>query len=215
MASDASVLLDLLCDPAVTEHVSAPPCTISAFEGFIAWSQQERARSQGVCFGIVPHGLESAVGIIQIRALEPTWFTAEWGFAIGASFWSTGAFLDAAYLVARFAFETMHVYRIEARAVEMNGRGNGALQKLGAKPEGALASAFKRNDRYEAQLLWALTAEDLQQRTLVSERFSVLHTRKLIAAAIADVRDRLDSNKSTPSPHPAPLYPFFLTHSAE
>jgi [ribosomal protein S5]-alanine N-acetyltransferase len=214
--SDAPVLCELLSDPAVTEHVSSPPRSISAFRGFIAWSCQERERGSGVCFAIVPHGLESAVGIIQVRPLEPSFFTAEWGFAIGAAFWATGIFMDAANSVAQFAFDTMNVHRLEARAVERNGRGNGVLQKLGAHAEGSLSRAFKRDDGYDTQLLWALTADDWHQRTLVNERFSAASAKARIATAIADVHGWLDTHHKHPSSSDGSApYPFFLTRSRE
>jgi ribosomal-protein-alanine N-acetyltransferase len=216
MPSDAAVLCELLSDPAVAEHVSSPPKSIQAFQGFISWSRQERERGGGVCFAIVPHGLESAVGIIQVRPLEPSFFTAEWGFAIGAAFWATGVFMDAANSVAQFAFETMNVHRLEARAVEKNGRGNGVLQKLGAKPEGSLSRAFKRANGYDTQLLWALTAEHWRQRKLVRERFCAESAKARIATAIADVHSWLDANKKQPaSPDDLVPYPFFLTQSGE
>src|SRR4051794_7950665 len=85
-AADAPVLAELLTDPIVTQHVSPPPRNTGAFELFIEWSRQQRAKGEGVCFGIVPHGLTAAVGIIQLRALEPGFMVAEWGFALGAAF---------------------------------------------------------------------------------------------------------------------------------
>src|SRR5205085_2872216 len=105
--SDADTLFELLSDPRVTEHLSAPPPSASAFAGFIRWAHRERAAGNGVCFGIVPHGINDAVGIIQIRAIGLSCVTSEWGFALGASFWSTGVFVEAANLVAEFAFTTM------------------------------------------------------------------------------------------------------------
>ena len=212
-SADARALAELLTDPLVIQHVSPPPRSASAFESFIEWSRQQRAQGRGVCFGIVPHGLESAVGIIQLRALEPSFFTAEWGFALGAAFWGTGAFIDAANLVARFAFETMHVCRIEARAVESNGRGNGALQKIGARAEGSLARSFKREGAYLTQMMWGLTAEDWQQRPLLTARFRASDTRAEIASAISKVRDLLDTNRpggGSPGSRP---HGYFLTHS--
>lgn len=214
--SDAAVLCELLSDPVVSEHVSSPPRSLKAFQGFISWSCQERERGSGICFAIVPHGLESAVGIIQVRPLEPSFFTAEWGFAIGAAFWATGVFMDAANTVARFAFETMNVHRLEARAVERNGRGNGVLQKLGAKAEGSLSRAFKREDGYDTQLLWALTAEDWRHRLLVNERFCADRAKARIATAIADVHHWLDTHdKQSASSDPSAPYPFFITRSGE
>ena len=70
--SDAGTLFELLSDPRVTEHLSSPPPSASAFAGFIQWAHRERAAGNGICFGIVPHGINDAVGIIQVRALGLT-----------------------------------------------------------------------------------------------------------------------------------------------
>lgn len=212
VCADAPVLAELLTDALVVEHVSAPPQSVRAFEGFIAWSQRERSLGRGVCFGIVPRGLEAAVGIIQIRALDPTsCVTAEWGFALAGAFWSTGTFIEAANLVAGFAFDGMNVHRLEARAVESNGRGNGALQKLGAKPEGSLHHGFKRPEGYDTQIMWGLTADDWRQRPLLHPRFRASEVRAQIAAAIADVQEAIDTAKPTADGPASALHPFFLT----
>ena len=42
-------------------------------------------------------------------------------------------FMDGARMVVDFAVETLGVRRLEARAAVANGRGNGALRKLGAQ----------------------------------------------------------------------------------
>ncbi len=210
--ADAPVLAELLTDTSVAEHVSPPPQSIGAFEGFIAWSQQQRAAGLGVCFGIVPHGLNAAVGIIQVRALDPTsWATVEWGFALAAAFWATGTFIDAANLVCEFAFDTMGVHRMEGRAVEGNGRGNGALLKLGAKPEGSLKRGFKGQQGYDTQIMWGLTAEDWRERPLVHPRYLASEARAQIATAIASVQESIDGAKPRDRQAATPLHPFFLT----
>jgi RimJ/RimL family protein N-acetyltransferase len=210
--ADAPALFELLSDPIVAAHMSAPPPSVAAFAGFIAWARQQRAQGESVCFGIVPHGAESAVGIIQVRALDPSFFTAEWGFAIGHMFWGTGAFLDAALLVAKFAFETMSVHRLEARAAVGNGRGNGALQKLGARAEGELKNAFRRDTRRDGQFLWSLAAEDLRQPALVRARFSAEDAALAIRAAMNSA-DRMvrDKHRDTRVPDRPRLHPFFVT----
>ena len=209
--TDAPSLLEMLSDPKVAAFMSPPPPSLSAFRGFIAWAQRERAAGNGICFGIVPAGLNAAVGIIQVRALEPSWFTAEWGFAIGASFWATGAFADAAHLVAAYAFDHMGIHRLEARAMVVNGRGNGVLHKLGARPEGALASAFASNGRYHPQFLWGLHVDDWRQRTLIREPFSTDGATESIAAATKDTQRRLRMYRHPPSGTTPTLHPFFVT----
>ena len=213
-ASDAPTLFELLADPAVAEHLSSPPPSVEAFVGFIAWAQRERAAGRSVCFGIVPHGLHAAVGIIQVRALEPSFFTAEWGFAIGAAFWATGVFIEAANLVAEFAFHTVKVHRLEARAVAPNGRGHGALQKLGARAEGTLTRSFRKAGRTENQLLWSMREEDWQQRPLMARRYSAEEASAQIARAIQEVKQAMDAARP-PHKTGGPAYPFFLTDSSD
>jgi RimJ/RimL family protein N-acetyltransferase len=45
-------------------------------------------------------------------------------------------FVDGAKMVVDFAFDVVGTHRLEARAAVANGRGNGALRKVGALQEG-------------------------------------------------------------------------------
>ena len=138
-SSDAASLFTMVTTPEVTRFIWPPPTTIEGFEKFIAWSQGQRKEGNYLCYAVVPDGYDAAVGLIQLRTLEPGAFgTAEWGFALGSEFWGRGIFQVAARLVVGFAFETVGVHRLEARAAVRNGRGNGALRKLGAVQEGVL-----------------------------------------------------------------------------
>ena len=158
--SDAASLLSMLSSEEVARFISPPPTTIDGFERFIAWTNRERAAGNYVCFGVVPHGMDTAIGIFQIRQLEPGFGTAEWGFAMGSAFWGTGAFMDAAKMVIDFAFDVVETHRLEARAAIANGRGNGALRKVGAMQEGILRKSFLRNGEYLDQTLWTILDED-------------------------------------------------------
>ena len=95
-----------------------------------------------------------------MRETEPNFGTAEWGFAIGSAFWGTGVFQDGAELVIDFAFATLGVHRLEARAAVKNGRGNRALQKIGAVQECRLRKSFQKNGEYLDQFLYAVVDVD-------------------------------------------------------
>jgi RimJ/RimL family protein N-acetyltransferase len=160
--SDAPSLLAMLNTEEVTRFVSPPPTTIDGFERFILWSHRQRAEGLYACFAVVPDGFEHAMGLIQVRQLEPGFGTAEWGFALGSPFWGTGAFPAAARLAVDFIFNTLGTHRLEARAAVPNGRGNGALRKLGAVQEGVLRRSLLRNGQYLDQILWTILDEDWQ-----------------------------------------------------
>jgi len=165
--SDATALLTMLSTEEVARFISPPPTTVEGFERFIAWTHRERAAGNYACFAVVPHGMDSAIGIFQIRQLEPGFGTAEWGFAIGSAFWGTGVFMDGARMVIDFAFDTIQTHRLEARAAILNGRGNGALRKIGAMQEGILRKSFLRNGEYLDQALWTILDEDWKQQRVV------------------------------------------------
>ena len=160
---DAPSLLAFLTTAEVARFISPPPTTVEAFERFIAWAQRERQLGTTVCFAIVPHGMQTAVGLFQIRQLEPRFAIAEWGFALGSAFWGTGMFLDGAELTVDFAFDTVGVTRLEARAAVANGRGNGALRKVGAVQEAILRDAFLCQGHYIDQVLWSIVESDWRQ----------------------------------------------------
>ena len=165
--SDATSLLAMLSTDEVARFISPPPTTVEGFERFIAWTHRERAAGNYACFAVVPHGMDTAVGIFQIRQLEPGFGTAEWGFAIGSAFWGSGVFMDSARLVIDFAFEVIGTHRLEARAAIMNGRGNGALRKVGAMQEGILRKSFLRNGEYLDQALWTILDEDWRTQRVI------------------------------------------------
>ncbi len=158
--SDAPSLLSMLTAEEVTRFISPPPTTVEGFERFILWSHRQRAHGIYVCFAVVPEGYEDAVGLIQVRQLEPGFGTAEWGFAIGSSFWGPGIFEEGARLVVDFMLDVVGTHRLEARAAVANGRGNGALKKLGAVEEGVLRRSLVRHGLYLDQILWSILEED-------------------------------------------------------
>lgn len=157
---DAPSLFAMLSNDRANKFVSPPPSTIDGFERFITWAAQERAQGRYVCYGIVPDGMTTAIGVFQMHALDPMFEVAEWGFAMGSGFWGTGVFAECAELMLTFAFDVVGVHRLEARAAINNGRGNGALRKVGATQEGVLRRSFHRGGDFHDQVLWSILAED-------------------------------------------------------
>jgi RimJ/RimL family protein N-acetyltransferase len=153
----------MLTTDEVARFISPPPTSVEAFERFIDWTHRERAAGRYICFGIVPAGLEQATGIIQVRTLAPGFDIAEWGFAMGSSFWGTGIFQEAAKQVLAFVFTDVGIHRLEARSAVPNGRGNGALQKLGATREAVLRRSFLRDGIYHDQVIWSICQDDWRE----------------------------------------------------
>ena len=82
------------------------------------------------------------------------------GICAGLTVLGTGVFQDAAALVVTFAFDTIGIHRLEARAAVGNGRGNGALLKMGAVQECVLRQSFERDGVLLDQLLYAILEDE-------------------------------------------------------
>jgi RimJ/RimL family protein N-acetyltransferase len=67
----------------------------------------------------------------------------------------------------------MGLHRLEARAAVANGRGNGALRKLGAIKEAVLRQSFERHGARLDQVVWGLVREDWRATSMV--RFVSVH----------------------------------------
>ena len=166
--SDAASLFAMLTTEEVTRFISPPPSTVEGFERFIQWTIRQRSAGQYVCFAVTPAGDDTAIGIVQIRQMDPAFENAEWGFAIGSGFWGTGMFPEAARLALGFAFGTIGVQRLEARAAIRNGRGTGVLRKLGAVQECVLRKSFLKDGEYLDQALWTILAEDWKADSVIA-----------------------------------------------
>ena len=161
--NDASSLLALLTTEDVARFISPPPTTVQGFERFITWAQRERQRGAYVCFAVVPRGTTAAVGLFQVRQLDAAFTNAEWGFALGSAFWGKGLFVEGARLTLDFTFDVIGASRLEARAAVANGRGNGALRKIGAVQEAVLRQSFLAGTDYVDQALWSILQSDWRQ----------------------------------------------------
>jgi ribosomal-protein-alanine N-acetyltransferase len=204
-ASDVYALFTLFSDPAVTAYMAPPPPTLAKFAGFVVWSHQEREQGHGLCFAIVPEGMAAAVGILQVRFLDSTFSSAEWGFVLSAHFWSTGVFFDAANALIEFAFTTMLVDRLEARIAMRNRRAHAAVQKLGARSESALATSSYNGIPRDPEVVWTLRQDDWRNRARDPRGQDA---RPRIQMAIEAAESELRRRESPETVEPYPLFMF-------
>jgi len=205
-AADVYTLFTLFSDPVVTAYMAPPPPTLAKFAGFVVWSHQERKQGHGFCFGIVPEGMTAAVGILQVRSLDSTFSGAEWGFVLSTHFWSTGVFSDSANVLVEFAFETMHVNRLEARIALRNRRAHAAVQKLGARFESTLAASSQKGIPRDPEFVWTLCERDWRNRR--DPRVSAHDTRQRIQKAVEAAESALRQSEAPDAVEPYPLFLF-------
>ncbi len=206
-ASDVYALFTLFSETIVTAYMAPPPPTLAKFAGFVAWSHREREQGHGLCFGIVPDGMTAAVGILQVRSLNSELSSAEWGFVLGAHFWSTGVFSDAANVLVEFAFKTMRINRLEARIALRNQRAHAAVQKLGARFESTLEGSSQTGIPRDPEIVWTLDEPDWRNRTRDSA-MSADDTRQRIERAVEAAESELRQSEAPLTVEPYPLFLF-------
>jgi N-acetyltransferase len=122
-------------------------------------------------FAVLHHG--SVVGSTSYMSLAPEHRRMEVGNTwMNPSMWSTGANVEAKYLLLRHAFEVLGCLRVEFKTDALNARARGALAALPAKFEGIhrrhmLVRGGERRDSAWYAVIdedWPAVRRTLQQR---------------------------------------------------
>lgn len=160
VAQDLGPLVDLLSMADATRFGMDDQTTEVAVQRLIERAARERAAGQSFTYVITTGATRPAVGLIQVRSLDPAFEVAEWECSVAPSSRGTGVFVETVRLVGSFAFGPVGARRLETRVLLQNGRGNTALRKLGAVEEGILRRSIRRHGEYADQVLWSLLKED-------------------------------------------------------
>jgi RimJ/RimL family protein N-acetyltransferase len=131
-----------------------------AIQQMIARAARDRTTGQAFTYAVTTGAARPAVGLIQVRRMDPAFEAAEWECTLAPAARGKGIFLDTIRLVGSFAFGEVGVRRLESRVLVQNGRANSALRKLGAVEEGILRRSVRLNGEYVDQVLWSVLKED-------------------------------------------------------
>lgn len=159
-AVDLGPLVDLLSLGDATRFGLEEPPAELAVQQLIDRAVRDRANGQALTYVITLATARTVVGLLQVRQMDPGFEAAEWECTIAPSVRGSGVFLEAARLAGSFVFGSVGAHRLEARVLLQNGRGNGALRKLGAVQEGILRRSVRRAGEYVDQVLWSMLKED-------------------------------------------------------
>lgn len=116
-----------------------------------------RAAGSGVTFTVYA---PDVIGLICVRALEPSFETAECAFAFGPGTAGTPAPIDALILMRDFLFDTVGTRRLESRTVVNDDQRIAYLQRLGMLQESVLRRSLPVAGGYADQILWAVVKDD-------------------------------------------------------
>jgi ribosomal-protein-alanine N-acetyltransferase len=150
------------------------PDVVESSEAFaMRCSARERERQLGTGFGFgifVPDGGGSRhgdrfCGEINLSSVQRGPFQSAYvGYWIDQGQAGHGYMPEAVVLLARFAFEQVHLHRIQISIIPRNHRSRRVVEKLKLRDEGVALRYLEINGVWEDHLRYALTIEEWQDR---------------------------------------------------
>ena len=149
------------------------PDVVESSEAFaMRCSARERERQLGTGFGFgifvpdggVRHG-DRFCGEINLSSVQRGPFQSAYvGYWIDQGQAGHGYMPEAVVLLARFAFEQVHLHRIQISIIPRNHRSRRVVEKLKLRDEGVALRYLEINGVWEDHLRYALTIEEWQDR---------------------------------------------------
>ncbi|NCG38503.1 MAG: GNAT family N-acetyltransferase [Actinobacteria bacterium] len=124
---------------------------------------RERQLGTGYGFGVFVDG--NFGGEVNLNSIQRGPFqNAYVGYWIDEKLAGNGYIPEALVVVLRFAFEELHLHRVQAAIVPRNDSSLGVAKKLDLREEGTALKYLEINGVWEDHIRMALTAEDWSER---------------------------------------------------
>src|SRR5262249_30895805 len=122
-----------------------------------SWLSYVRSLEEPTHFAISYQG-EAVGGVGLIRGSDVERVSAEIGYWLGEALWGRGLATAAVTELLDIAFDALPVHRVFAVPFQRNAPSIRVLEKLGFRQEGVLLESAWKDDRFESQLIYGMTA---------------------------------------------------------
>ena len=134
-----------------------------AFEARCAARQRERMLGTGYGFGLFVEG--AFVGEINLNAIQRGAFQSAYvGYWIDKEHAGNGYMSEAVVLLMRFAFEELHLHRLQIAIIPRNRNSRRVMEKLDLREEGVAERYLEINGVWEDHIRYAITTEEWVER---------------------------------------------------
>jgi len=125
--------------------------------------QRERQLGTGYGFGIFING--DFAGEITLSAVQRGPFQSAYvGYWIDEKHAGNGYMPEALVVLTQFAFDELHLHRIQISIIPRNSASRRVVEKLGIRDEGIAARYLEINGVWEDHIRYAITAEEWADR---------------------------------------------------
>jgi [ribosomal protein S5]-alanine N-acetyltransferase len=134
-----------------------------AFEARCSARQRERMLGTGYGFGIFVGG--NFAGEINLNSIQRGPFqNAYVGYWIAQEHAGNGYMPEAVVLVTRFAFDDLHLHRLQIAIIPRNSNSRRVVEKLDYRDEGVALRYLEINGAWEDHIRYAITVEEWEER---------------------------------------------------
>jgi ribosomal-protein-alanine N-acetyltransferase len=125
--------------------------------------QRERQLGTGYGFGIFVNG--DFAGEINLTAVQRGPFQSAYvGYWIDEKHAGNGYMPESVIVLAQFAFEELHLHRIQISIIPRNAASRRVVEKLGIRDEGTALRYLEINGVWEDHVRYGLTSEEWDER---------------------------------------------------
>jgi ribosomal-protein-alanine N-acetyltransferase len=142
------------------------PDVVESREAFaMRCSARERERQLGTGFGYGIFVRNAFAGEINLSSVQRGPFQSAYvGYWIDQAHAGQSYMAEALVLMARFAFDELHLHRIQISIIPRNLRSRRVVEKLKIRDEGVALRYLEINGVWEDHVRYAMTLEEWQER---------------------------------------------------
>ncbi len=145
--ADIPALFAIFSDPEVMRYWSSPPWSelVQAHKRLLDIQEGYRTGDY-LQLGIERRSDHALIGTCTLFSFHTASRRAELGYALGRPYWGAGYMHEALTALVAYAFDTLHLHRLEADIDPRNTASARALERLGFQREGLLRERWIVND---------------------------------------------------------------------
>jgi RimJ/RimL family protein N-acetyltransferase len=140
----------------------SPGYSLADSKSFVAQSQVDWEKGLSYYFAILDLKDDSFLGSVGLNHINRIHNVANIGIWVRSSRTGHGAAATATRLIATFAFQDLHLSRLEFLAASDNKASMRVAEKVGAKAEGVLRNKLFLSGKRHDAVMCSLIPEDLQ-----------------------------------------------------
>jgi len=163
VSDDADFVLQGLSDPAVTKYLIIHYRDHEEVKVQMDYYAKHYLHETGYYWLMETKASHEKVGVIGVNDVSHVHHRCELGFWSVPVMWGKGYITEAAKAVLQFAFEELHINRIQATVETDNPASIAVLRKLGFTHEGTLREYEMNKDRYIDLMYFGLLKREAQK----------------------------------------------------